>query len=327
MKQFCRGFRRCCYLGLLCNGLPLFAQSGADVTSAISATVGQSLQVAGDRVTRPHVVYSISLSANQLVSVQFARLPPWTAQGYETVARLSLYAPGIQSIQVYNPYLASADVGDYASTSVLNYQVAVSGQYYLDFQFFNSGISVRADTTVPSVNPVQSSGNDVASATSVASSQTFQVVGDRITRPHAVYSVALSANQLFSAQVTRLGPWTAQGYDTVARLHLYAPGIQTVQVFNQDLSNAAVGDSSTTSILNYQVAVSATYYLDFEVFNPGISLRTVLNVPLVHSVQPSGNDVDSATGVLGGQSFEVIADNVTKPHAVYSISLLSKLAG
>ena len=300
---------------------PLRAQSGADVGSAISATVGQSLQVVGDRVTKPHVVYSISLSANQLFSAQFSRVPPWTNQGLEVVARMTVYAPGIQSVLVYNAPVASTDVGDFGGTSVLNYQVAVSGQYYLDFQFFSSGVTVRADTTVPSSTSVQGTGGDIGSASAVTSNQSLQVLGDRLTKPHVVYSVALSANQLFTVQLTRLGPWVSQGYETVMRLHLYAPGIQSVQVYNQDVSNASVGDYATTALLNYQVAVGGTYYLDFEFFNPGISVRAAMSIPLVQTVQPSGTDVGSATAIAGGQSFKVIADSVTRPHAVYSIAL------
>src|SRR5437879_6370488 len=116
----------CCWVSLICGPQLLRAQSsGNDVSSAIPIAVGQTFELTGDRSTRPHAVYSVRLEANQLFTMKITRLPPWTNGGYDTVARLYLYAPGTQTVRVFNPGLAFAEVGDYATTGVLNYYVAL----------------------------------------------------------------------------------------------------------------------------------------------------------------------------------------------------------
>ena len=246
--------------------------SGNDISSAIGISVGQSVPLTGDRVTRPHVVYSISLPAGQLFSLTVTRLGPWTSMGFDTVARVSLYAPGVQTVQIFNPSLASAEVGDYAGTGLLNSYMAVAGLYYLDVQFFTSGVSLQFTSSVQSFHTIQASGNDIASAVPLGIGQQLFVIGDRITKPHAVYSVTLPSNQ-FSMTISRRGPWVSMGYDTVARVSLYAPSTQTVQIFNPSLASAEVGDYATTAVLNYRVAVGGTYFLDFQFFNSGISMQ------------------------------------------------------
>jgi hypothetical protein len=304
MKYFAGSIATCCSFLVVCSSALLRAQqaSGNDVGSAIAITLDQPLQLVGDRVTRPHVVYSISLPANQLFSMTITRLGPWNSMGF-------------------NPSLANAEVGDYAATGVLNCYIAVGGQYYLDFQFFNPGISLQAKSSVQEFHTVETSGRDISSAEAVVVGQEVFVIGDRVTNPHAVYSITLPANQLFSMTITRRGPWNSMGFDTVARVSLYAPGTQTVQINNPSLASAEVGDYVTTGVLNCYIAVAGQYYLDFQFFNSGISLSAVSSAQAFHIVQPSGRDISAAVPVDTGQQFFVIGDRVTKPHAVYSITL------
>jgi hypothetical protein len=163
MNLLQRSTGTCCCFVVMSVLARLHAQpTGADVNSAIPISVGQPLQFIGDSDTRPHVVYAITLPANELFSMTFTRLEPWTSMGFDTVARVSLYAPGIQSVRVYNQYLTYAEVGDYVTSSVLNYYAAVTAQYYLDFEFFEPGISVQVVSSAQSFHVVQASGNDIS---------------------------------------------------------------------------------------------------------------------------------------------------------------------
>jgi hypothetical protein len=153
---------------------PITLSGGNDISSAVAFPIGPPVQLTADRVTKPHVVYAVTLVADQLFSVQMTWVPPFVSGGLDVSARLTLYAGNIQTVQINNPILAYMEVGSFLTTNVLNYRVAQAGTYYLDFFALAPSVSLSATASVKALTPSQPSGTDVSSGVPVSTGWGFR---------------------------------------------------------------------------------------------------------------------------------------------------------